>query len=147
MLEELIRPFETRRIMPTTRIVSSSLKQDTQTATLTWGAAGTLPVAVADLPVGQGGVKVYQGDTLNQELSRVTEPVRIENPDDPTQYVMVDRVRSIRFATTPKTALLQVSTVDKSTGKTTTTSSGTSKFNQDFLLRGGKTATTSEIVV
>jgi len=93
---EALRAFETPRVAPKTRIVGKPLKHPLQIATLTWGAAGTLPSAVEIPIVGGAGFKI-DPTAMNTELWRITEPVRIENPDDPTQYVIIDRVTSLAF--------------------------------------------------
>jgi hypothetical protein len=57
---------------------------------LCWGAAGEMPSA-EPLPV--AGFVVEN----NKERSRRTQDVRIENPDDPSQYVIADRPTEITF--------------------------------------------------
>jgi hypothetical protein len=58
---------------------------------LCWGATGELPSA-EPLPTADFTVE------KNKEKSRVSEPVRIENPDDKSQYVIADRPKEITFA-------------------------------------------------
>jgi len=53
-----------------------------------WGTVGQMPQA---LPM--PGVDF----NVNTERSRVSEDVRIENPDDPSQYVIADRALEITF--------------------------------------------------
>ena len=54
-----------------------------------WGIAGTMPSA-EPLPTADFAVR--------SETSRKSQPVRIENPDDPSQYVIADRASEISFA-------------------------------------------------
>jgi hypothetical protein len=93
---EALRPFETPLVAPKTRIVGKPLKQPLEIATLTWGGAGTLPTAIQIPVIGGGGYKI-DPTSMNNELWRITEPVKIENPDDPSQYVIVDRITKLAF--------------------------------------------------
>jgi hypothetical protein len=58
---------------------------------LCWGATGSMPSAE---PLPTAGFNVEK----NKEKSRKTEEVRIENPDDPTQYVIANRPTEIVFS-------------------------------------------------
>jgi len=131
MTLEVLRSFESPRVAPTTRIVASSTKVVAQTSTLTWGAAGVLPIAVADIKAGSASIKV-DAASVNKEAYRTTESVRIENPDNSSDFVMVDRIKTIGFKKT-KAETIQSSTVDKTTGVTTTTS-GTLPTTSDYEL-------------
>src|SRR5580765_1369996 len=65
-----------------------------------WGATGALPSA-EPMPTVDFNVTKMQ----HVEKARKSEPVRIENPDDPDQYVIADRPKEITFdVTTNKTA-------------------------------------------
>lgn len=55
-----------------------------------WGSAGQMPTPT---PLPQVGFTVQ----AHNEVSRVEQPVRIENPDAPDQYIMVNRADSILF--------------------------------------------------
>jgi hypothetical protein len=125
---EALRPFETPLVAPKTRIVGKPLKQPLEIATLTWGGAGTLPTAI-QIPVVGGGYKI-DPTSMNNELWRITEPVRIENPDDSSQYVIIDRVTSLAFnnpkglaAAGPADATT-TSTVDPTAAAKATTTTG-----------------------
>ncbi len=125
---EALRPFETPLVAPTTRIVGKPLKHPLEIATMTWGGAGTLPSAI-QIPIIGGGYKI-DPTSMNNELWRITEPVRIENPDDPTQYVIVNRITAVAFknpkgvvAAGPADATT-TSTVDPTAAATATTTTG-----------------------
>lgn len=105
-LEGIIRPFQQPDRLTRRRIVATNTKLTVQPVSLTWGEAGTLPEP-------QVGVNF----SLKKEKQHVAievnyKPVRVENPDDSSQYVMVNRPTSIRFkekaaptfATYPNTA-------------------------------------------
>jgi hypothetical protein len=133
MFESLVRPFQSPALAPRTRIIASSKKQPPQIATLSWGAAGTMPVAVAGIL--QGGVSIkIDSSALHSELYRITDPVRIENPDDSTQFVMVDRIKKIGFTSKPQSGV-QTSTLDQTTGATTTTTTGGGSSDADYALK------------
>ena len=133
MLEQLVRPFVSRQVAPTTRIISSSKKQPVQISTLTWGAAGALPVAVLEIEEGGFGFTIDL-KSMNTEQWRITEPVRIENPDNSSDFVMVDRIKSIGFKK-PTSDKSSTSTVDKTTGATTTTTAGGGPVTSDYTLK------------
>lgn len=62
---------------------------------LCWGSVGALPTAA---PAPTVGFQVV-ADATHTEISRKTETVRIENPDDPSQFVMADRSKELLFKT------------------------------------------------
>lgn len=90
-LEGIIRPFQQPDRLTRRRIVATTTKVTVNPVSLTWGEAGTLPEP-------QVGVNF----SLKKEKQHVAievnyKQVRVENPDDPTQYVMVNRPTSIKF--------------------------------------------------
>lgn len=56
-----------------------------------WGTVGAMPSAE---PMPTFGFNVKENW---KETSRQSEKVRVENPDDPSQYVMEDRPTSVKF--------------------------------------------------
>lgn len=60
-----------------------------------WGAVGAMPTAV---PMPNADVTVNYGEW--KEHSRKSQPVRVENPNDPSQYVMEDRPKQVKFNAT-----------------------------------------------
>jgi hypothetical protein len=92
MLEQIVRPFQTPttiadKAFPTSRPVSVKVEK----VLVSWGAAGQAP--------DQGGlnVEVKKGTFNYAEKSRSTTDVRIENPDDPNQFIIAKRINSIEF--------------------------------------------------
>lgn len=137
MLESLIRPFEIRPVTGTRRLVGKSKKQAAQTAQLTWGTAGTLPTAVVDTaPDDTTNPKTKRQDQQNTETKRSVQKYRVENPDDPTQFVEVERVVDVDFDFVNKEAPGFLFTLNKTTGVTTITNTGgeTNKAKNKFYL-------------
>ena len=62
--------------------------EGTSPGLICWGTVGQMPQA---LPMPTVDFNVYT------ERSRVSQDVRIENPDDPDQYVIADRAQEITF--------------------------------------------------
>lgn len=100
MLETVVRPFQTptalRNGVPT-RSINKVLVDPVE---IKWGSAGTLPGAVQqDTPGPPTGVnlKVIDCDDKYSEAKRNTITIKIANPSEPSQYVMVERIQSISF--------------------------------------------------
>jgi len=109
-LEQIVRPFQSALAIGTRRVIVVPLDPPDDEASISWGVAGELPEAIAtENPVTDGDPEAggigYQikscNDTL-QEKARNTEDVRVENPDDPDQYVIIARVKSMTFNKKPK---------------------------------------------
>jgi len=66
---------------------------DTPPGRICWGAVGDLP-SPEPLP---GVSLVVKPNEEWKEWGRKSEPVRIENPDDPEQYIMDNRPKTIDF--------------------------------------------------
>lgn len=98
-LESFVRPFQRPENLGTRRIRSVTTQVPDQTAGGTWGIAGNLPVAV-EVPPGEDPALLsftVSKRKEHREVSRETERVRVENPDDPNQYVIIERIKSVRF--------------------------------------------------
>lgn len=96
--EQIVRPFQRLPTQTTQRIIASRTKIDVPDAIAQWGQAGTLPGAIEITPTEDGfAFKVVDCDEQFQEDSRKTEDIRIENPDDPNQYVVDQRIKSIVY--------------------------------------------------
>jgi len=65
---------------------------ETPPGRICWGSVGDLP-SPEPLPT----VNFNVGGEQWQEWGRKSEPVRIENPDDPSQYIIDNRPKSIDF--------------------------------------------------
>ena len=97
-MEQLVRPFQQPAVIATLRIHSVRDKVTVDPAIITWGAVGKLPEAIQQTDEFDGiNFKIGECDDSNTELSRETSDIRVQNPDDPTQYVMVRRISKIAF--------------------------------------------------
>lgn len=99
-LEILVRRYQKPQTSSGRRLISTREVVDVQPAILSWGAPGQLPEKV-EVPIGEVpplyAFEVKKKGKEQQETAKVTEKVRIENPDDPDQYVVTERIKSIRF--------------------------------------------------
>lgn len=85
-LEGIVRPFSAPEVFTARRTVQVEAKPPVQAAILTWGK-----------PI---DAKFLRPDTVFElkdvtEKSRVTRVERVENPNDPTQFVDVERIISM----------------------------------------------------
>lgn len=92
MLEQLVRPFQRRDLAPRTRIVVS-VGTGTEPIIVEFGTAGSLPSGKQD----SLEIKLEKEKESYKETNRKTRKVRIENPDDKDQYVMVERPEKMKF--------------------------------------------------
>lgn len=101
MLEQVVRPSQKPQVVPTRRIVSVRELVEVEPAGVKWGKAGNLPNAV-EVPAEEdpGGisftVKKEKEYTLDYGKS-TTQKVRVQNPDDPSQYVVEERLKRAVF--------------------------------------------------
>src|SRR5580765_6353879 len=98
-LESLVRPSQSPVTLGTRRITPVRTQVATDTAGGTWGVAGNLPVAVEVPPEADPLVFNFEvkKSKEHQEVSRETEKIRVQNPNDPDQYVVIERLKSVRF--------------------------------------------------
>lgn len=102
-LERIVRPYQRPTGVNFGRIVSRTVAPSTDTAHATWGDVGTLPTPTQeDVPDPGAGFTVEVCDTDYVEQSRVVQPIRVTNPGDDTQFVVVDRVKSMAFQVSEK---------------------------------------------
>lgn len=104
-LESVVRPFQTRNNLSTKRIATKTTDPKSKSsgtacsAALCWGDVGTKPTPQPD------GLSVETNDCneANSELAgRKYNDIRIENPDDSSQFVMVRRPSTIYFKHTER---------------------------------------------
>lgn len=95
----IVRPFQRDVPQSTRRIIASNTKIDVEPAIISWGRAGTIAGAQEIDQVDETGTgfTVLTCDDKYEELDRREQTVRIENPDDPNQYVMEARPTYIAF--------------------------------------------------
>lgn len=99
--EQLVRPAQKTSILPTRRILSTREVVEVQPAGATWGKAGTLPTAIEVPPEEDPAgisftVKKDKEHTLDYEGSK-KQKVRVENPNDPGQFVVEERLVKAKF--------------------------------------------------
>jgi hypothetical protein len=113
-LETLVRPFATPTATFTPRQIASAQKQAAQIARLVWGQAGSLPTPQA-APSPFLSFKVVTNNKKLTEipLSRKVENVTVTNPNDSSQYVVVQRIKEMQFSSPTDTS--QGGTADGST--------------------------------
>jgi hypothetical protein len=113
-MERIVRPFVTIESAPATPPTPRKpLPGEDGEAFISWGASSRFirpnlsePLR-SDTSLGEGGFKITwpkdeeeEEKTVRQysEISRETETIRVENPDDEEQYVMVERINTIDFS-------------------------------------------------
>jgi hypothetical protein len=99
-LEQIIRPFQITDVLSKRRIISNSTKLDTEEVIVEWGRSGDAPAASEvehDAETGGIGFEVVHCDDKYSEKDRKFKTVRIEQPDNPENYIMVDRINQITF--------------------------------------------------
>lgn len=98
-IEQIIRPFQSPATLPKRRIVSTNTKISVGVAEIEWGQAGELPAPEKREFDDEGGIAftVLKCDDQFGEKERKFNVVRIENPVDPAQFVMVERINQIKF--------------------------------------------------
>lgn len=101
MLEQLVRPFQSPFAVAQRRITVISVETSSlPDARLTWGTVGTLPAGAIeddDKNLLVDGFKLETCDNTLAETSRRTKQIRVENPDDPSQFVIIQVPTSVSF--------------------------------------------------
>lgn len=93
-LERVVRPFQAGDVFTARSIIPGippdGIQLSTDEPLLVWG--GPNPGKYTDVPSDLQliGFKV---DMTEDSSKRVTETVRVENPTDPEQYVVIDRIK------------------------------------------------------
>lgn len=99
-LEQIIRPFQVTDILSKRRIVSNSTKIETDAAVVEWGRSGDAPAASEiehNAETGDFAFEVVHCDDKFSEKDRKFKSIRIEQPDNPENYIMVERINRITF--------------------------------------------------
>jgi hypothetical protein len=128
-LETLVRPFQSPTPIGTRRITPVRTAVATETAGGRWGKPGNMPVPV-EVPPGEDPLLVsfeVKKRKEHQDVSRETEKVRIQNPDDPDQYVIAERIKKITFKEKKAEAM---AAYNAGSGTITTTTPGASPNGQ-----------------
>lgn len=108
-MEQIVRPFQL--LDPTTTISIPIVrdKVDVSPAHICWGAAGTLPTPVQQDDNFDGvNFRLEECDTHSVEDSRDTEDLVVQNPNNPSVFVVVQRIRKINLKRAAKKDFLGV---------------------------------------
>jgi hypothetical protein len=108
-MEEIVRPFQRDSVIRTKKVSVALAPVTVSDAHFCWGVAGVIPEAVEQEEDFDGlnfRLEECDDDFLENDGSRNNEDFRVENPDDSAQYVMVRRIRQIKFKHEKKTRLL-----------------------------------------
>jgi hypothetical protein len=100
MLEQIVRPYQSRSLFGQRRVPSSSKKEDAQESSITWGAAGALPEPrESPEPGPYPGISfVVKGlNQRNLEIERETKRVKLQQEDNPDNFVVLERTTKIKF--------------------------------------------------
>lgn len=99
-LEQIVRPFQNPDVLSKRRIISNSTKEDAEEVVIEWGSPGDAPSASEiehDAETGDFAFEVVHCDDKYDEKNRKFKTIRIEQPDNPENYIMVDRIHQITF--------------------------------------------------
>lgn len=99
-LEQIIRPFQNTDVLSRRRIISNSTKGATEEVVIEWGAPGDAPAATEithDPATGGISFEVVHCDDKFSEKDRKFDTIRISQPDNPENYVDVQRINKITF--------------------------------------------------
>jgi hypothetical protein len=93
-MEQIVRPFQIGEVFTARRPVPQPqpLLPDIESVTVSWGRGG----GTSYIQYSNGGIA--EAEIVWTEKSSVKEIVRIENPDDPEQYVEIERYNSVTLA-------------------------------------------------
>lgn len=98
MLEYIVRPFQSAPPQNTT-LIPATRGSSSAKASLAWGDVGTLPTPATLSTVVKDGTNTQTKKKL-VETTRQSSTIKITNPNDPTQFVMVQRPSEISFTET-----------------------------------------------
>lgn len=95
-LEKVVRPFQTGdvfapRVLPPTQ--PGQVVTQTEPSTMTWSGENSGDYDQGPDPWLYG----YNANWVEDKSRRETETVRVENPDDPDQYVEIERINKAVF--------------------------------------------------
>jgi len=97
-MEQIVRPFQLFDPKATVRVNVIQDQVNVQPAHICWGTVGNLPTAVQQADNFNGiNIRTVECDDQSVENTRQTENVRVENPNDSSQYVIVQRIRQIKL--------------------------------------------------
>ncbi|HEY7245178.1 MAG TPA: hypothetical protein VH678_15005 [Xanthobacteraceae bacterium] len=100
-LELLIRPFQLTDITPPTAVIGGTVLADPVVITIETEGGKTF-----DWSYSFSGETGTAANTF-KEVKRKNEKKRIENPDDPSQFVEVQRAKEIKFTNASDPSITQ----------------------------------------
>jgi hypothetical protein len=92
-IEKLVRPFQAPDLFSRAKIPVVSENKLADPIVIVWGDVGEMPSPQSDFI----GWTIEHKETLN-EMDRKSDTIRIENPEDPSNYVMVKRAKEVNVA-------------------------------------------------
>lgn len=93
MLESLVRPFQRPTVAGTRLIPVGRSTRQPDAVHAQWGASPQLPEKVTDLP----NITLKSDQENWKEESRETRKIKIENPNNPDNWVEVERPEKMQF--------------------------------------------------
>lgn len=130
IMEDIVRPFQSKSILVTSRrVIASNVQKEVENATDQFGAAGDVPQPIQriapDKPPGTT-IKFCDEENIERKKSRQYEEVEVhgqrrnaqtgEWEDDPDVILFVKRIRKIGFTKKTQENEKWTFTLDRSTG-------------------------------
>lgn len=115
MLEQIVRPFQSRLLFSERRVPSSSVKAAVEPSGVTWGNAGAMPAAVESAEPGPAAPINFIVKGLNQRnvqdpSADQMERVKIQQEGNPDNFVIYERPKKLTFNDPKPQPLKSVST-------------------------------------
>jgi hypothetical protein len=108
-MEQIVRPFQLLDPTATIQVPVVRDQVTVQPAHLSWGAPGNLPTPVQQDSTFNGiNFRLEECGTQLMEDARGTEDIRVEQPGQPNNYVIVQRIRTVTFSRTSKAKFIGV---------------------------------------
>ena len=103
--EQLVRPFAARPVIKTSRTVPASVAATAETAILTWGVAGEIPIGVKQEPGVDLETVGFNVESCNQdwqqkgtpEVEEVEKPI-VNTSGTEIGNALIDRITRITFS-------------------------------------------------
>lgn len=111
-LEYVVRPFAAPGALGST-LIPSNPGTTTDTARVTWGAQATLPTAKTT------GINIQTCNEGVEETGRTTESVKISQPNNPDNFLMVARAKTLTLKKSDKQSSANMGSTTAWAGATT----------------------------
>lgn len=109
MLEQAIRPWVPTGALRQNNIVADQTKVNRGRARVVWGAVGTIPTPDVETDPVDPSTYKFKLEECNdgyKESKRKTKTIKVTNPDDAEQFVMIDQIQLIAFEHTTDAKLV-----------------------------------------